>query len=253
MSEIIQTLWIGPELSKMEQLCLKSFVDNGHILHLYTYETVKNVPEGVIIKDGNEIIPGDEIFRYKNGSVSAFSNLFRFTMLYKKGGYWVDTDLICTKFFKFDTPYVISTEPLNNKNTITSSFLKFPKGSQAALSAINIQKEHKKKILNGEMGWGSGPKTVKHIVKEFQLYKYILPWKCTCSCDWNLFPTIIDPNIKKQNPKYSYVIDNINDIPDEMVGIHLWNEMWRRNNLDKNGTFHPDSLYEQYKKKHNIN
>lgn len=249
----MQTLWIGPELSKMEQLCLKSFVDNGHILHLYTYATVKNVPEGVIIKDGNEIIPEDEIFRYKNGSVSAFSNLFRFTMLYKKGGYWVDADLICTKFFKFDQPFVFSSEPVNGKRVINAGLIKLPKGSQEALAAIELQKEHKRQILNGEMGWGGGPKTVKHIVKEFQLYKYVLPWKGICSCDWNLFPTIIDPNIKKQNPKYSYVIDNINDIPDEMVGIHLWNEMWRRNNLDKNGTFHPDSLYEQYKKKHNIN
>ena len=30
-----------------------------------------------------------------NSSVSAFSNLFRFTLLYKKGGYWADTDLVC--------------------------------------------------------------------------------------------------------------------------------------------------------------
>jgi hypothetical protein len=102
MSNIIQSLWIGPELSKLEQLCLKSFIDNGHEFHLYTYAEIKNVPEGVIIKDGNEILDESEIFRYKNGSVSAFSNLFRLTMLYKKGGYWVDTDVICVRPFKFD-------------------------------------------------------------------------------------------------------------------------------------------------------
>ena len=74
MSNIIQSLWVGGELSKMEQLCAKSFVDNGHTYHLYTYGDVKNIPEGVIIKDGNEIVDKSEIFRYKNGSFSAFSN-----------------------------------------------------------------------------------------------------------------------------------------------------------------------------------
>ena len=88
MSNIIQSLWIGDELSNMEQLSAKSFIDHGHTYHLYTYGDVKNIPEGVIVKDGNEILLESEIFRYKNGSVSAFSNLFRFALLYKKGGCW---------------------------------------------------------------------------------------------------------------------------------------------------------------------
>ena len=34
---------------------------------------------------------------------------------------------------------------------------------------------------------------------------------------------------------------------------NLWNENWRRAGIDKNKTFHPESLYELFKKKHNIN
>ena len=30
MSNIIQSLWIGKPLSKLEQLSIKSFIDNGH-------------------------------------------------------------------------------------------------------------------------------------------------------------------------------------------------------------------------------
>ncbi len=74
MSDIIQSLWIGGSLGKMEQLSAKSFIDHGHTYHLYTYGKVENIPEGVIVKDGNEIVPKSEIFRYKNGSLSAFSN-----------------------------------------------------------------------------------------------------------------------------------------------------------------------------------
>jgi hypothetical protein len=32
--------------------------------------------------------------------------------------------------------------------------------------------------------------------------------------------------------------------------IHLWNEMWRRNQQDKNHRYHPDCLYEQLKRKY---
>ena len=41
---------------------------------------LKNVPEGTIIKDAREIVSEDQIFLYKNGSPSAFSNLFRFNL-----------------------------------------------------------------------------------------------------------------------------------------------------------------------------
>lgn len=250
MSNIIQSLWIGPELSKLEQLCLKSFIDNGHEFHLYTYENVDNVPDGVIIKDGNEILNKSEIFTYKNGSVSAFSNLFRFTMLYKKGGYWADTDLLCVKPFKFNEDFVISSEPNDRytENRINAGLLKFKKGSQEALEGMNIQKEQKRAILEGKVTWSSGPKTVTQIVNKYNLHKYVLPWRGICSCAWNHYGTIFKSNIKSNKA----IIDTISDIPEEMICIHLWNEILRRNGINKNNTFNQESLFEAFKKKHNI-
>ena len=35
---IIQSLWIGGSLSNLEILSIKSFLQNGHTYHLYTYE-----------------------------------------------------------------------------------------------------------------------------------------------------------------------------------------------------------------------
>ena len=66
MNNIIQSLWIGTELSKLERLSIKSFLDNGHEYHLYLYDTVKNIPEGAVVKDANEILDKSEIFYYKN-------------------------------------------------------------------------------------------------------------------------------------------------------------------------------------------
>ena len=41
MSNIIQSLWIGTELSNLERLSIKSFIDNGHTYHLYVIKTLK--------------------------------------------------------------------------------------------------------------------------------------------------------------------------------------------------------------------
>jgi len=277
MSDIIQGLWIGDSLSKMEQLSIKSFLDNGHEYHLYTYGDVKNIPKGTIIKDGNEIVSKNEIYTYKNGSYSAFSNLFRFTMLYKKGGYWADTDLVCVKKIDIDNPYVFSSEPIDNysKNTVNAGLIKIPKNSDVALEAIKIQKRHKQEILSGNMSWGSGPKTISEIVTKFSLEKYVLNWRAICSCAYYDFNTII--NIPKKDIiinnkgyiKYyakfiknlvlskdvSYnknIIFSMKDIPNEMYAIHLWNEVWRQNNIDKNSKFDENCLYEQLKLKYNI-
>ena len=49
MNKVIQGLWIGPELSVMEQLSIASFLENGHEYHLYVYDAVKNVPARAVI------------------------------------------------------------------------------------------------------------------------------------------------------------------------------------------------------------
>ena len=53
---IVQSLWVGNKLSRMEHYSIKSFLKLGFTYHLYVYENVKNVPKGTIIKDANTII-----------------------------------------------------------------------------------------------------------------------------------------------------------------------------------------------------
>ena len=113
-NKVVQGLWIGDELSLLEQLSIKSFLANGHEYHLYVYDDIKNIPKGTIVKDANEIIDSSEI--YKNTYQSpeygylGFSDYFRVKLIYDKGGYWVDTDLVCLKHFDFEEDYVFSPE-----------------------------------------------------------------------------------------------------------------------------------------------
>ena len=82
MKQIIQGLWIGSELSMMEQLSIASFLKNGHDYHLYVYGDVKGIPQGTVIQDGNEILPASLIFQYKeHKTYSAFSDFFLYNLL----------------------------------------------------------------------------------------------------------------------------------------------------------------------------
>ena len=88
MNKIIQGLWIGPELSVMEQLSIASFLRNGHEYHLYVYDELSNVPRGTVIKDASEVLPPSQIFQYKqNQSYAGFANFFRYKLLLERGGW----------------------------------------------------------------------------------------------------------------------------------------------------------------------
>ena len=115
-----QSFWHGEALSPYELFCLKSFIDCGYAVDLYTYEADLVVPAGVRVCDAAELVDRDEVFVYQaegfgKGSPSAFSNFFRYQLLVEKGGWWIDTDVVCltnripafTEFFaRQDTDFV---------------------------------------------------------------------------------------------------------------------------------------------------
>lgn len=57
----------------------------------------------------------------RQGSYSAFSNQFRYTLLYDKGGWWVDTDVVCLRRFDFDDDFVFATERTPDHATTAAS------------------------------------------------------------------------------------------------------------------------------------
>src|SRR5215831_9214030 len=114
MNEVIQGLWIGPELSVMERLSISSFLKNGHEYHLYAYDDLANVPLGTVVRDADEILARSRIFQYKHqASYAGFSNFFRYKLLLERGGWWVDTDVVCLKPFDFSDGHVFASEILD--------------------------------------------------------------------------------------------------------------------------------------------
>ena len=125
MHHVVQGLWIGGTLSPIEVLCIRSFQHHGHEFHLYAYGPLKNVPDGTVLKDANEILPESAIFRARQGHLSAFADFFRWTLLAKHGGLWVDMDMVCLRPFDFADDIVFGLE---SEDTVNNAVLGFPAG-----------------------------------------------------------------------------------------------------------------------------
>ncbi len=239
MKKIVQGLWVGNRLSTLEKLSIASFIKNGYEYHLYAYDDITNLPNGTQVKNGNDILPKESIFTYKHGdgrgSVSAFSNVFRYKLLHDNGGYWVDSDVVCLNEWDFfDDDYVFASEIDNGKSKVASCVIKTKQYDEVAAYCYSKCME---KDLNNII-WGQiGPLLVEEAVNQFNLQDYVLPVETFCSINWYEAQFAVDPN-------YDFT-----DIPNRPA-IHLWNEVWRRNNIDKDGQFHPDCLYEKLKKEY---
>ena len=235
MNDIIQGLWIGSELSVMEQLSIASFLQNGHEYHLYVYDELKNVPRGTTIKDANKILPASRIFQYKHqASYAGFANFFRYKLLLERGGWWIDTDVVCLKPFDFADEYVFSAEIDKEWEVIASGIIKAPAGSSVMAYAWNeCEKKDPRQLMWGE----TGPRLVTEAVKTFSLERYKKPYWYFCPLGFSEWRRVLEPDAEGLLHEDSYA-------------IHLWNEMWRAAGQDKNATYDENCLYERLKTKY---
>lgn len=247
---IIQTLWVSGELSALEQLALQSFIDNGHKVHLYTYGEVSGLPESVEIKEGNAILPADQIYDYKDYQISSgFSDVFRYKLLLEKGGFWVDTDVVCLRPFDFDSNHVFASERLHPRKRsdlfpgtqIASCVIKAPAGSDVIAYCYEVATE------KGwdQIEWGEfGPSLMTEAVDRFQMDDKIVPYWKFCPIDWWEWDRFIDSSIRTRG------WEEIKRIVLHPYAYHMWNELWRRNGVDKDQTFGTGTIYEQLKAKY---
>ena len=235
MNEVIQGLWIGPELSVMEQLSIASFLQNGHEYHLYVYDAVKNVPAGSVIKDANEILPASRIFQYKHqASYAGFANFFRYKLLLERGGWWVDTDVICLKPFDFKDEYVFSSETDQEREVTSSGIIKVPAGSDVMAYAWEVcEKKDPQQLKWGE----TGPRLMTEAVGKFSLEQYKKPYWYFSPLEFREWRRVLEPDVEGL-------------LHEDTYAVHLWNEMWRKAGQDKNATYDQSCLYEQLKRKY---
>ena len=236
-NKIIQSFWIGQDLTKLEQMSILSYMANEHEFHLYCYDKIGGVPNGTVIKDANEIIEKKHFFVDAQGSMAPFADWFRYNLLYKKGGWWVDLDSVCLKHFDFEEDHCFSLEnsPVRKgKYIINNTYIKAVEGDDFIVDCIKYIK------LRGVTGleWAEfGPNLLGKVLDSYDVKRFVKPPEVFCPYNWfNISDLIAKPS--------SY------GVGDRTYAIHFWNEIWRRARLDKNAIYHPDSVFEQLKRRY---
>lgn len=237
MSDVIQTLWIGPALSSMERLSLRSFLANGHEVELYTYGDVAGVPRGTTVRDGNEVLPSSRVFQYRDfPSYSGFSNYFRYRLLLLRGGWWIDTDMICLRpLSDLGGEHVFASERHEGTTYISSGLIKAPAGSAAMEWAWNSCDARDPTTIR----WGeTGPRLLAEAVTRFGLESSVQPVESFCPIGYAEWERLLDPDAPP--------------LEGAPHAVHLWNEMWRRAGRDKDARYDSRCLYERLRQQYGL-
>jgi hypothetical protein len=206
---------------------------NGHPFHLYVYGSAGNVPDGVVLKDGNEVVPETDIGAFSH--LAQFADWFRCNLLFKLGGVWVDMDTVCMRALDLPEPYLI-TEQHDRAGgfAVNNAYLKAPKGSKVMEWLINrcqaVRPEWK--ILPWE---ALGPALCLQATAKFSLpvrpaHEFNpIPW-------WNWDVLLKDSHTEFSLPPYA---------------IHLWRAMWRSGlPHDPDRQYPRACLYERLKRRY---
>ena len=197
-NRVVQGLWVGGRLSALERLCIRSFCAHGHEFHLYHYDELENVPraDGLRLMDGGDILPRSAVFQYRRrNSLAGFADRFRWELMRKRGGWYVDMDVACLRPLSMAAEIVMGYEGIGD--SVNSAMMKFPRGHfmTAALADayanINkfapwdtprrkLKKIKRMALLRHDhkyLGWGEagGPSATTLAVKHFGLEEYVLP------------------------------------------------------------------------------
>jgi hypothetical protein len=232
MSQVVQSFWAGSKLPALQILSIRSFLAHGHAYHLYTFDRIENAPVGVTLFDASAILPRDSVFSYRRGfgkgSVSAFSNLFRYKLLFDCGGWWVDTDVVCLRPFDFPTDFVFATErDLQGKTTAASCAIKSPAGAPYLQFCLDTCRRRTQESL----AWGEiGPFLVRDAIEAFSLERYCVPPDAFSPIDYKDAERLVDSPFDAR-------------ILNESTAVHLWNQKWKSYCLDQDYDGTPDSLY----------
>ncbi|MGC1487251.1 MAG: hypothetical protein WA784_05620 [Albidovulum sp.] len=259
----IAALWIGGNLSFLEQLCLKSFLDAGHHLKLYSYEPIGNAPDGTELADANEILGRDNFLRHSRTSSPALhSDLFRYHLLKKcDRTIWADTDAYCVKRFQSATGHFFAWE---SDKGVNGGVLGLPQDSEALALLLDFTtdeyalpewygskytqeleaaRDAGTPIHVGDQPWGVwGPHAITHFVKKTGEIRHALPRAA-------LYPFAYEERALMLRPG----LDPTPFVTEETYSIHLYGRRMRARIVDKfDGVPKPRSLIGQLLKKHKI-
>ena len=260
----VGTLWIGGPLSWMEQLCLKSFVDQGQKITLFSYDDIPNVPGGVIRRGGREVLDTDNFIKYeKKDSFALFADQFRLHMIHQNPGMiWVDTDVYCHRTMDYDSDYVMGFE-LPGGHRVNNAVLGMPADSPLMAALLDFTSDpfaippflsaaqtntYRAAAARGapvhvsQQPWGVwGPLMITHFVHALGLEREVLPLEA--------FYPVTFPDRMAFVRRASLAAAKITE---QTTALHLWASNKRELGLRHNGLAPKGSYLDALLVKHGV-
>ncbi|MGC9419691.1 MAG: class I SAM-dependent methyltransferase [Rhodovulum sp.] len=262
----IGTLWIGPALSWMEQLCLASFVEHGHEVTVFGYGPIENLPAGVRFERADAILPGEQILRHaKTGSPAYHADIFRLRMIRDTGMVWADTDAYCLR--PWDQPetghfhgWISDARPLVNNGVLglprdsatLAAMLAFtaephpvpPWLSAEKRAALEARKAAGDPLHVSLMPWGVfGPEALTHFLRETGEIGHAFPGRVLYPVPFARAGITLRPNRRAEAEAM---------LAPDTLSIHFWGRRFRNIVGRMGGTPPEGSLVDHLLKRHRI-
>lgn len=203
----------------------------GHRVRVYCYAPVEGLPEGVEIADAAEILPEESVVRHRSGSVALFSDRFRYALLRRGLGLWVDLDMYLLRPIEPQGPYVVGEQEPGVANgavlllptdapVLAELLALFEEGAPipSFLPPVEKVRAGARRLLGRKAGlatlpWGTaGPHALTALLRAHDLWGEVLPRETFYPAPWRDAAWIADSGRKLESV-----------VTPGTVGIHLWN------------------------------
>lgn len=225
----LSTFWLGPRLPDFQNLCLRSWMAQGHRVQFFSYEPVENVPDGVVLRDAADVTPYRRLFGPdRQTHIVIRSDLWRLAMFQKDEGVWCDSDVVLLRPIPRPQRFLLAPEH-DGKPCVAVMW--WPSDHPAVAEILDVfdrkalgpwayaKPRWKRflKALSGKAGdfsdypWNHwGRHAVQYYIQKHSLQADLLSYK---SFYW---PVVYDAYLFEENP-FEHIIDD-----PEVLGLHCF-------------------------------
>ena len=225
--EVANFFW-GGDLTPYEEANFLSFLNNGFNVNVWSYQKL-TLPKEIVNRDANEIISKEFLTKFnqnfQKSNMSSFSNLFRYELILKEGGWWFDSDCICLKdvsdFSKLanNQKFVLALE---NPDLVGSSVMYINDKNIAEMLLDETNKRIKEN--NYKFFWGEiGPYLITDVFKAKNLFEKTIKTEYFYKIKPEEFHILFDPDSTS----------SVQTLLKDSFVCHTWNEMFRKFDIEK--------------------
>ena len=219
--QTVRTFWHGETIGPYQLMCLKSFAASGHRVEVFSYSRDLDVPDWICVEDAAQILPRELVLRSlgEEGAFAIHANLFRYALLQKMGGWWIDPDVLLLTA-DLPTGNVFIAEP-DVFGRVPTGVLKFPAGHGLLTEAL----AETERLSNSWEGWDeSGPALLTSLAERHKLNGKILGRVPLGPVSWFDVPDLFNPDSAGK----------LNRLCNDFQFLHLHDDAWRRAGIPHN-------------------